>query len=242
MISYKDLPLKLITIGIRHDRFFAIPSLSGSIMDKIVYDTKSPFNKDVFSATKPIIDGQGEMKGRILVAESENADERGDSLVIDIDSVVLTLRNVDVDKAIDSIRKVYLPYITKEIFKDFDISDVNRLGLVFSFKLPEDSQLVNSIVSKTTQGKFTHPEVFNLTFSEKSTEPLSYVLKDYYDYQNHIIFLRKNPEDNELRYDYQLYLRPSVKRISDLDLDGFLSSAKSNLDAKFISLLNSYES
>src|SRR3989344_930781 len=107
MISHKDLLLQQITFGIRHERFFAIPSMSGSIFDKIVYDPKSPFNRDIFNATRPIIDGQGEMKGRILLAESGNPNESGDSLAIDIDSVVLTLRGVDVDKAIDSIKKIY---------------------------------------------------------------------------------------------------------------------------------------
>jgi hypothetical protein len=216
-----------------------MPNISGAIIDHIVNDIKSPFFRDTFSYTRPIIDTQGDLKGRIL--GSDNDKREGDSLSIDIDSVILTVKTPNLDKALSTIKEHYLPYIKKEIFEKFDIHDINREGLIFDFEL-DNPKLGDKILTKATNNIFSNAALFDFKFAEKQTDQLSFVLKEYFDYQNHIISIKNDESCVALKYDFQIYFRPEVERIGDLDLDKFVISGKDALESRFFNFLKSYES
>src|SRR4051794_36404288 len=155
--------ISVISLGIRHRRSFRIPEIAGQIIDDIAHDESSPFNKLIFNQTDTIIDGL-ENKGRILAS-----DDGITSLVIDIDSVVLTLKCADIGTTTQELEKKYIPYLAKHIFTQFHIEYINRLGIIYDFQT-NSRNIGNAIISNATAGIFSSPEQMQLRFSEKALD------------------------------------------------------------------------
>lgn len=230
-----NLKFQKASLGIRHARSFRIPEIIGEITDKITSDANSPFYRDIYTSTRPLIDIDGDLKGRILVSEKIEH-----SLTIDTDNVIITVSEDDTDTAISTIKNKYFDYISKEIFSRNAIVNINRIGVIFEYKLEDTKTIPNNIVNTVTNGIYKEVEGFNLKFSEKLLDPLSFTNKDYYDYQNHIISIDKTEKDLFIRYDFQIYCRPEVERLTDLDVKSFLDSGKSLITSKLVEALKSY--
>lgn len=229
--------LKEVSLGIRHRRSFQIGALSGTIIDRIANDPSSPFFRDSFSYTFPIIDQQGDLKGRVLSSKNETG--KGDSLSIDIDSVLISVREKSVETALKKIKETYLPYMQKHIFNEFELYNLNREGIVFDFEI-DLPDLGDKILRKASNGTFSNASLFDFKFAEKEKEPLSFVLKEYFDYQIHIVSIRNTETTVQLKYDFQVYFLPEVERINDLDINSFIDKSQELLKSKLLAFLDSY--
>lgn len=225
-----EIKIRKISLGLRHRRSFRIPEISGSIIDRIIHDPSSPFNKDQYERTDALIDHKGESKGRVLV------DGSGDnSLSIDIDSVIFNTASDDIGKTLTSIIDTYIPYITKNIHKEFSIENFNRVGMVYEFSLVgEPTQLL----SRVTDGNFTTAQTGQFKIGSKEVDSNSRVMSGLLDYKNYLIAIAFNEDDFVAKFDYQFYFNPEIKSTGDIDFKGFIEESKQKLESKFLNWLN----
>jgi len=219
-----EVKLYKISVGIRHRRLFRMPEIAGSIIDNVVRDDSSPFSK-IFTRTDAILDERRENKGRII------RDNEGlNSLVVDIDSVIINLSTDDIDVTLEKIKNSYLPYIVKNIHKKYDIDNINRIGVVYEYEIKGDP---NFLVQKITNSSIDGVQNFEAQFSSKDKDVRSLVMKDLLDYKNYIIGIAVDEENFLAKFDYQFYFLPEIKSISDIDFEGFFKESKEKLEAKF---------
>ena len=220
----------LVSIGIRHRRYFRMSEIAGSIVDYIVQSPSSPFGKDFFQSSDTLLNGF-ESKGRILIGA-----DNGSSIVVDTDSFILNLETDDLDKMLGRIKTDFLPFI-KKIFREFKINNINRTGIVFEFK-DFDVEKINDISKKITSDSFYKSDIFQLRLSEKDVDIMSLVKKEIYDYANQIISISKNEEGKVLgKFDYQFYYSPEINSIEDIDFNKLIDTASERLKSKFLNWL-----
>ncbi|MCH7883392.1 hypothetical protein IIA95_03190 [Patescibacteria group bacterium] len=227
------LEIKKISLGLRHRRTFRISEIAGSVIDYIVHDNASPFNLDYYKKTNAILDNFGENKGRILL------DERGDnSLVVDIDSVILNLTTEVIDDTLKEIKEKYLPYITKNIHKKFEIKNFNRLGIVYEYEITGEP---NHLISRLTNSTFFNAQTGLFRFSTKEIEQKSQIMQKLLDYKNYLIAIGFDEDTLKAKFDYQFYFQPEIGSTGDIDFDRFIDESKNKLETKFLSWLNNEE-
>jgi len=225
-----DLNIKKISLGIRHRRTFRIPEIAGAIIDHIIHDSASPFNLGYYDKTNAIIDNAGEIKGRILL------DNTGDnSLAIDVDNVVLNLVAEDIDSILKEVKEKYLPYITKNIHKQFDIKNFNRIGIVYEYEITGEP---NHLISRLTDDTFSNAQTGLFRFSSKEIDQRSQIMQKLLDYKNYLIAIGFDEDTLKAKFDYQFYFQPEIGSPGDIDFDGFIDESKNKLEAKFLSWLN----
>lgn len=225
-----ELNIKKISFGIRHRRTFRIPEIAGGIIDHIVHDDGSPFNLDYYEKTNAILDNAGENKGRILV------DKGGEnSLVVDVDSVILNLAAEDIDSTLKEIKERYLPYITKNIHKEFNIKNFNRIGVVYEYEITGEP---NYLISKLTNNTFSNAQTGLFRFSSKETDQKSQVMQKLLDYKNYLVAIGFDEDTLQAKFDYQFYFQPEIGSVGDIDFSGFIDESKSKLESKFLPWLN----
>lgn len=228
-----DINIKKISLGLRHRRTFRIPEIAGSLIDFVVHDDSSPFNTDVYERTDALLDGRGENKGRIL-SDASGAN----SLMIDVDSVILNLETKDINTTLKDIQETYLPYIVKNIHKEFKIENFNRLGIVYEFSL---TGTPNHFLSRLTGGKFSTAQSGQFKFGSKEMELKSAVMNGLLDYKNYLIAIGFDEHEMQSKFDYQYYFEPEIKSTGDIDFSGFIKESEQQLQHKFLNWLNDEE-
>ncbi len=210
-----------ITIGIRYRRSFRIPDISGKVIDYILHDDKSPFRENFFQEV-----GETSEKGKILVSEKK------DFLSIDIDSLILSLNTNNLESALTKIKDSYFPYFTDSIFKEFEIENINRLGIIFEHRL-EKLDSIDKMTKELSLNEISAPDNFELRFSKKLPTTAGLISKNIVDFYNTIFTYQKNSKGIDIKLDYQLYFSPEIGSIQDVEFNKFIDSAKSYLLGKF---------
>jgi|GEM_PF-2760596 len=224
-----EIKIKKISLGLRHRRMFRIPEIAGGVIDKVIHDSQSPFNKENYERTDALLDNRGENKGRVLV------DASGDnSLAIDIDSVIFNTTTDDIDATLKELTDTYIPYITKNIHKDFTIENFNRIGIVYEFSVTGDPA---ELLSRITNGNFTSAQNGLFKFASKEVDSRSRVMKDLLDYKNYLIAIGFDEDTFLAKFDYQFYFDPEIKSTGDIEFKAFLDESKQKLDSKFLNWL-----
>ena len=210
-----------ITIGIRFRRSFRITDISGKVVDSLLHDENSPFSENFFKEV-----GETTSKGKILLSEKQ------DFLSIDIDSLVLSLNTNNLESTLEKIQNVYFPYFSKVIFNEFEIYNVNRLGIIFEHKV-ENLSSVDEIIKKLSSNKIEVPDNLELRFSKKLPTNVGLITKDVIDFYNAIFTYQKNSSGLDVKLDYQLYFSPEIATIEDVEFGKFVDSAKNYLKNNF---------
>jgi len=223
----EDGNLKYITIGIRHRRSFGIADKSGEVIDFILRDNSSPFSPEFFPVTYETRAG-----GRILAN-----DETGETLSVDADSVILKMKAEDLSRSYKLLQDRYVPFIQR-IFKDFSISNMNRIGIVFDYTASELKAL-NENLRKFTKEEVVRPASVQLRFSGKLPAQEAEYKKGIVDFVNVIYTFVTDAEDKRARatMDYQLLFEPEIASINDVPISMFLSQARSYFEEKFLVML-----
>jgi hypothetical protein len=222
-----------ISVGIRHRRSFRVPEIAGSIIDSIIRDDASPFFK-IYTRTDAILDERRENKGRIL-----RDDNNLNSLSIDIDSVILNIATEDLEQTIKKVNDVFLPYVLKNVYKKFDIDNINRIGVVFEYNIVGNP---NFLIQKLTGNIIENVQIFESQFSSKEKDLKSLVMKDLLDYKNYIIAIAVDEENFLSKFDYQFYFLPEIKSVFDIDFEGFFKESTEKLEEKFLKWIKNEKS
>ena len=104
--------IKQISLGIRHRREFRIPEIAGEMVDRFLNDRESPFDREIFFPTEPLVENL-ENKGKKLFGKE------GNSVVVDYDSVILNLNSENIEDGLKKIEDTYIPYF-KKVFKEYE--------------------------------------------------------------------------------------------------------------------------
>jgi succinate dehydrogenase flavin-adding protein (antitoxin of CptAB toxin-antitoxin module) len=201
-----------------------MPEISGSIIDYIIHNQNSPFINGFWKLSDALLDNF-ENKGRILIAENTS------SISVDIDGLILNFVSTDFDKDIKRIKEEIIPFF-KQIFKEFDIENINRIGMVFEFE-NKDQNAIEKMVSTLTNSRFSKADRFDLVFSQKDQDMRSLVNQKIFDYANNIIRIRKLKDNIVATFDFQFYYDPEVNSIEDIEFDEFIKIAIEHLDKDF---------
>lgn len=222
--------VKSIAIGIRHKRMFKIRDSFGKFIDTILNHPESPFKDKYF----PFLDESPQDSVVLHNKDHEN-------FQISIDDLIIKLNNKDdFDDKILYIKDQVLPFIKKRIFGVITISNILRIGIVFSLEI-ETKDKINEWVAKFTENNIKTANKFELKFSKKIVVEEALVKKGINDYINNIYLLVKKENKLLINFDYQRYFDPELPDINDFNLDKFIDSAVLGLKDTHEKWLNKYE-
>ena len=127
----------------------------------------------------------------------------------------------------------HLKYI-KKIIKKYNITGINRIGIIYNHKIESDQKKFINAISTITNNNFSNIDDFSLSFSKKESATSGVIKKGVNDYKN-VIYLFRKISDKELviGLDYQKYFLPPLDDIEDKDFEDFISNSKQYLENTF---------
>ncbi|MFC1645176.1 hypothetical protein ACFL08_04070 [Patescibacteria group bacterium] len=225
-----DKIVKNITIGIRHKRTFKIRDHFGKFIDRILHASDSPFSTTYF----PFLDEKTSNSFTLHNKDNEYFQINADDFVVSLKSTN------NFQKDILHIKDTVLPFIKKRLFNITEISDISRIGIIFSLEITSKNEL-NKLISFFTNSNIKSTNDFDMRFSQKIPVSESLVKKNINDYINIIYSLVKDKNKLFINIDYQRYFEPELRDINDFDLNGFIESATATLNNSYNNWLKNYE-
>lgn len=220
-----------ITIGIRFNRSFRIPDISGDIIDNILYSDKSPFNTSYFPKVQ-------ENSNREKTLFNPKTSEY---LRINTDDLILgTEIENDFDKKFKWLKDDVLPYFQNELFKVYEIKNIRRLGIIFSHKIGKNKKL-SEVITSFTENEVSEADNISFSFSKKAPATEALFRKGVNDYKNRIYNFQELKEAVYADLDYQYYYEPAIEDLRECFTGKILDDAKSFLEDNFYKWLNKYE-
>lgn len=218
-----------IAVGIRYTRSFRIPDILGEIIDNILADSSSPFNTKYFPKIHE--------SSREKMLFNPETDEY---LRINTDDLILGIKpKVNFTKSYEWLRTDVISYINENIFRKYNINNINRIGIIFIHKLGK-SKLLNKVITDFTKEKLENPDYIDLLFSQKQTAVESLYRKSVNDYKNAIYNIVSLKDGFIAQLDYQYCYEPVVEDIRDCKPEKVFEDAINFLDKEFYSWLSEY--
>ena len=220
-----------VTIGIRFMRTFRLPDMSGEIIDNILNDDNSPFDKKFFPRVNETV-------AKVKTLFNEN----GENLKISTDDFILSLKvDENFDEKITFLKDKVLNYFNS-IFDLFTIENIQRIGVMFYCNLPNPKKL-NDTVKTITNHSVSDMQTFDLTFSQKKQTMDGILKKGVDDYINIIYTITKDKSNDLLGYnfDFQRFFSPDIMKLKDAKLDNHLDSAVKALEETYQSWIKDYD-
>ena len=220
-----------LTVGIRFNRSFRIPDVSGDIIDNVLYSDKSPFGTKFF----PKVQENSNREKTLFNPQSS------EYLRINTDDVILGIAvDNDFDKKFNWLKNNVLPYFQNELFRTYEIQNIRRFGIIFSHKISKNKKLTEA-VSSFTENEITDADNINVSFSKKDPATEALFRKGVNDYKNRIYNFQELKEAVYADLDYQYYYEPAIEDLRECFIDKILDDAKSFLENNFYKWLNKYE-
>lgn len=219
-----------ITFGIRFNRSFRIPEISGEIIDNILYSSKTPFGTKFFPRIQEM------RREKILVN-----DETTEYLRINTDDLILGLEvKNNFEDRFDFLSDDVLNYFKDILFKNYDLKNIRRVGVVFAHKIDRDKS-IDEAVKVLTKNKIDSVDNVSISFSKKSPATEALYRKDVNDYKNTIYNLTELEGAVLAELDYQYYYSPPIEDLRECFVDKILSDAKVFLQKNYYDWLKSVE-
>lgn len=193
--------------GIRFKNF-SIQDKLGSIIDFIFDYPDSAFNREFFNKIRTSFDE------RTLMNEDTK-----NKLILNTENIIFEYNvKEDFKKELAQYLEYFDKIILQEIFKEFNLRQINRIGFVIRTKLKEHDTFLNNTINQINK------DMCNLggySFNYKLTRKVPLEIKKNYfteDYESDIISYEHlaDSEDINMFIDYQKYFKPSLKVIDDL--------------------------
>lgn len=220
-----------LTVGIRFNRSFRIPDVSGDIIDNVLYSDKSPFGTKFF----PKVQENSSREKTLFNPQSS------EYLRINTDDVILGIAvDNDFNKKFNWLKNNVLPYFQNELFRTYEIKNIRRLGIIFSHKISKNKKLTEAVLS-FTENEITDADNINVSFSKKASATEALFRKGVNDYKNRIYNFQELKEAVYADLDYQYYYEPAIEDLRECFIDKILDEAKSFLENNFYKWLNKYE-
>lgn len=229
-----DLKNKIIglTLGIRYNRSFRIPDVSGEIIDNVLYSEKTPFGNSYFPRVQ-------ENSSREKTLFNSNTSEY---LRINTDDIILgiSIEN-NFEERFEWLKNEVLTYFKDQLFRTYEIKNISRLGIVFSHKIEKNKKLADS-VALLTENEVLDADNISMSFSKKAPVAEALFRKEVNDYKNRIYNIQEVKEAVYADLDYQYYYEPAIEDLRECFSDKILDDAKHFLESNFYIWLNKYES
>jgi imidazole glycerol phosphate synthase subunit HisF len=232
MIENLNDYLVSIAIGIRFRANFAIEDKLGSIVQLILHTRNSLFNPEIF----PVVLSDGGEK-RLM------NEKTGDYLRVNNSNIVLEM-NLEEQTKLDDIPEINKRFnqdIVNGIMKEFNITQINRVGYIkkYLFKIEELSKV---FIKKTIGGTLEGVNDINLRFSKKFPIEEALARKGVNDYHNVIYNIIKIAGKDEIfmSVDYQRYYDPFLDSVSGLKFLGFVDKMERYNSKNYLEWLNKY--
>jgi len=220
-----------ITLGIRFNRSFRIPDISGDIIDNVLYSNKTPFGTKFFPKVQ-------ENSSREKTLFNSNTSEY---LRINTDDLILGIGvENDFEKKFNWIKDDVLLYFQNELFKNYEIKNIRRLGIIFSHKIGKNKKLTEAVAS-FTENEVSDADNISVSFSKKASATEALFRKGVNDYKNRIYNFQELKEAVYSDLDYQYYYEPAIEDLRECFADKILDEAKNFLENTFYKWLNKYE-
>lgn len=220
-----------ITIGIRYNRSFRIPDISGDIIDNILYSNKTPFSTKFF----PNFQENSNLEKTIFNRDTS------EYLRINTDDLILAVKvDNDFDNKFNWLRNSVLPYFSNELFKNYKIQNIRRFGVIFSHKIERNNKL-SDIVTTMTENNVCDADNVSISFSKKAPSTDALFRKGVNDYTNRIYNFQELKESVHADLDYQYYYEPAIEDLRECFAEKIMDSANIFLTDKYYNWLNKYE-
>ena len=229
----KDLKNNIIgiTLGIRFNRSFRIPDISGNIIDNVLYSEKTPFGTTFF----PKVQENSSREKTLFNPKSS------EYLRINTDDFILGIEvDNDFEKKFNWIKNDVLPYFQDELFKSYEIKNIRRIGIIFSHKIGKNKKLTEAVAS-FTENEVSDADNISVSFSKKASATEALFRKGVNDYKNRIYNFQELKEAVYADLDYQYYCEPAIEDLRECFTDKILDDAKNFLENNFYKWLNKYE-
>lgn len=220
-----------VTLGVRFNRSFRIPDISGDIIDNVLYSGKTPFGTEFF----PKVQENSSREKTLFNPKSS------EYLRINTDDFILGIEVSDnFDKKFDWLKNDVLPYFQNELFRAYEIKNIRRLGIIFSHKIGRNKKLTEAIAS-FTENEVSDADNINVSFSKKAPVTEALFRKGVNDYKNRIYNFQELKKAVYADLDYQYYYEPAIEDLRECFADKILDAAKNFLENNFYKWLNKYE-
>ena len=230
------MEINRLTFGVRFNRSFRIPDISGYIIDDIIADPKSPFKEKFFSEVYQDPSGRQKMLASKGV-EDENPNRY---LKINSDDLILSFKfsHDDFEIKFNWLKNDVLVYLQK-IFREYKINNIQRIGVIFSHQL-KNLEKLDKAVSDFSDQHIKNATDLNLSFSKKIIVPEAQVLVDVNDFQNTIYTFNSNQDGHLVQLDFQHYYNPVIADFRECKAEKVLDSAKLFLENNFYPWIKDY--
>ncbi len=220
-----------ITIGIRFARSFRIPDISGRIIDDVLYGDKSPFGTNFFPKVQ-------ENSNREKTLYNPKTSEY---LRINTDDLILGITVDDnFEEKFNWIKNEVLKYFKEVLFREYEIKNIKRFGVIFSHKITKNEKL-NEAISLITDNDIEEADNISISFSKKLIAVESLYRKNVNDYRNTIYSFNEIKKAVYSTLDYQYYYEPIIEDLRECFTDKILDDAKNFLKNDFYNWLAEYE-
>ncbi|MDD4804062.1 MAG: hypothetical protein PHN69_02715 [Candidatus Pacebacteria bacterium] len=223
-----DLKEKIvgITFGIRFNRSFRVPEISGEMIDDILYGNKTPFGTEFFPKV------QETAREKTLFNNKTN-----EYLRINTDDIILGIEiKDDFEKKFEWLKTDVLNYFKDILFKNYGLKNIRRVGIVFSHKVEKDPNL-DSAIKVLTKDKIDAVDNVNISFSKKLPATDALIRKDVNDYKNTIYNITEMDSAILAELDYQYYYNPPIEDLRECFVDKILADAKTFLEGSYYNWL-----
>ena len=223
-----DLKQKIvgITFGIRFNKSFRVPEISGEMIDDILYGNKTPFGTEFFPKV------QETAREKTLFNNKTN-----EYLRINTDDIILGIEVKDnFEEKFNWLKNEVLTYFKETLFKDYGVKNIRRVGIVFSHKVEKDSNL-DSAIKVLTKNKIDSVENVSISFPKKLAATESLFRKDVNDYKNTIYNINEMESAVLAELDYQYYYNPPIEDLRECFIDKVLADAKTFLEGSYYNWL-----
>lgn len=209
-----------ITLGIRYNRSFRIPDISGDIIDNIIRDKNSPFNEKMFPKIR-----ESALRERLLINE-----ETEEYLRINTDDIIISIKiDNNFDKKFAFFKNSVIPYFKTILFNKYKIENIKRIGVVYHHNFDQINKLTDAIKG-LSDNKIDNVNNINLSFSKKLPNIESVITKDINNYKNTIYTFEQIEDKFNFNFDYQYYFDPSVQDLRNTDIDNIFDESLKYLE------------
>jgi hypothetical protein len=220
-----------ITFGIRFARSFRIPDISGCIMDNILYSENTPFGTKFFPNLQEISSREKTLYNS----------ETSEYLRINTDDLILGIKiDNDFQKKFDWLKIDVFKYFSNTLFREYEIQNIRRVGIVFSHKLSKNKKL-NEAISLISGNTINSADNINISFSKKIGAIEALYRKNVTDYKNTIYNFNEVKEAIHAALDYQYYYEPAIQDLRECFVDKILDDAKVFLENNYYTWLTIHE-
>lgn len=209
-----------ITLGIRYNRSFRIPDISGDIIDNIIRDKNSPFNEKMFPKIR-----ESALRERLLINE-----ETEEYLRINTDDIIISIKiDNNFDKKFAFFKNEVIPYYKNILFNKYKIENIKRIGVVYHHNFNQVDKL-SDVIKGLSDNKIDNVNNINLSFSKKLQNIESVITKDINNYKNTIYTFEQIEDKFNFNFDYQYYFDPSVQDLRNTNIDNIFDESLKYLE------------